>query len=484
MFKSIYTKYIMSFVTLLAVGFIAIAVVITSVITTYSIRSKETLMYRTARVVYTNIDSIMKSSDLSFSNAVSSGGKLLNEVIDQLSLYSESAVIITDSTGNILLLAGGEVSGFDKDYTGKTSIDNMHGASTDYDYSDLSGLLKHRRFNYIYPVNNTSESSDSPSVAGRIILSSPATGLQGMYDQIIKIIIFASLWIFVAAVVAVYFITDRIITPLKSMNAAAKNYSKGDFSSRVQVSGTDEIAELAATFNQMADSLSVLDSTRSNFLSSVSHDLRTPMTSIQGFIDGILDGTIPPEKQSYYLNIVSVEVKRLSRLVSSLLDISRMESGSFKLQKSKFDICEIARIILISFEEKIDEKKINIEFETESDPSEVFADKDAVHQILYNLVDNALKFTNENGVLKIAIKNSGAKHSISVFNTGLGIVKEELPFVFDRFYKADSSRGLDKTGTGLGLYIAKSKIESHGEKITVNSEYGKNCEFVFTLPKA
>ena len=207
------------------------------------------------------------------------------------------------------------------------------------------------------------------------------------------------------------------------------------------------------------------------------------MTSIQGFIEGILDGTIPDDKKEYYLGIVLDEVKRLTRLVNSLLDITRMQSGSVKLSPERFDVCEMARLILISFEEKIDEMKLDVQFNCDDDPSNVFADKDAIHQVLYNIVSNAMKFTPEGGELRIDItkEKPGDKYLVSVFNSGIGMKSEELPYVFDSFYKADSSRGLDKTGTGLGMFIAKSKIEAHGEKIGVESEYEKYCRFWFTL---
>ena len=280
-----------------------------------------------------------------------------------------------------------------------------------------------------------------------------------------------------------YFITNRITTPVKQISKAVRSYAKGNFDVRIPIKSEDEIGELARAFNNMASDLSKLEKTKNTFFSSVSHDLKTPMTSIQGFIEGILDGTIPEEKQSYYLGIVLEEVKRLTRLVNSLLDITRMQSGSVKLSPEKFDVCEMARLILISFEEKIDELKLDVEFNCDDDPSNVFADKDAIHQVLYNIISNALKFTPEGGKLKIDITKEKAneKYIVSVYNSGIGIKEEELPFVFDSFYKADSSRGLDKTGTGLGMFIAKSKIEAHGEKIGVESEYEKYCRFHFTL---
>ncbi len=479
--KSIFTKYIVSFISLLAIGFIAVAFVIISVITSYSIKSKESLMYQTAKIVYTNIDSMMQSENSGFGDAVNNNREYLTLITDELSAYSDSVIFITDSKGTVIFYSDKSSSrALTLDVLG-VNLSSILNKSSDYKYSSLGSVFSEQRINYIYSVNNSSHTKNVE--IGNIILSSSATSMQKMYTRIISITLFASLWIFVAAVIAVYFITKRITTPMKSMSKAAKSYSNGDFTARVQVAGNDETADLARAFNQMAESLSNLNSTKNNFLSSVSHDLRTPMTSIQGFIDGILDGTIPPEKHSYYLGIVSGEVKRLSRLVSSLLDISRMESGSFKLQRVSFDVCETARLILISFEEKIDEKKINIEFETHDDPSVVYADKDAIYQILYNLIDNAIKFTYENGLVRISIKSIGQKYRVSVYNTGLGIKQQELPFVFDRFFKSDSSRGLDKTGTGLGLYIAKSKLEAHGEKIEVSSEYQKDCEFSFTLSK-
>lgn len=221
---------------------------------------------------------------------------------------------------------------------------------------------------------------------------------------------------------------------------------------------------------------------RSTFLANVSHDLRTPMTTISGFIDGILDGAIPPEKQDYYLGIIAQEVRRLSRLVSSLLDISRIQAGDRKFEKADFDICEMARLILLSFEAKIDEKKLDIEFDA-PDALMAYSDKDAVYQVLYNICDNGMKFSREGGKYRIAIREDSDSVAVSVYNEGIGISEEDLPYVFDRFYKSDKSRGLDKTGVGLGLYICKTMIDSLGGKIFVKSEYGKYCEFTVILEK-
>ncbi|MBR6744096.1 MAG: HAMP domain-containing histidine kinase, partial [Clostridia bacterium] len=209
----------------------------------------------------------------------------------------------------------------------------------------------------------------------------------------------------------------------------------------------------------------------------------TPMTSIAGFIDGILEGAIPPEKQSYYLGIIGQEVKRLSRLVNSLLDISRMEAGNRKFEKTPFDICEMARIILLSFESKIDAKHLDVDFDAPEDRLTVFSDKDAINQVLYNICDNAVKFSKDGGKYKITIREEFSKVKVTVFNEGEGIPNEDLPYVFDRFYKSDKSRGLDKTGVGLGLYICKTIMDNLGENISVEGVHGEYCAFTIELTK-
>lgn len=291
-----------------------------------------------------------------------------------------------------------------------------------------------------------------------------------------------TLWVLLAAVIAVYFITERLVHPLKDMTKVVKSFAGGKFSERVVVTGRDEVAELGEAFNNMASSIENLEKMRSSFLASVSHDLRTPMTTISGFIDGITSGAIPPDKHDYYLGVISQEVKRLSRLVSQLLDVSRLESGDRKFNFADFDIAELSRIVLISFEQKIEDKRLEVSFETDEDSMTVHADKDAIHQVMYNLCHNAMKFSREGGRFEIKIKYTHDKKiEVSVFNEGQGISQSKIDMIFDRFYKTDESRGLDKSGVGLGLYISKTIIDAHGEKISVSSVENEYCEFKFTL---
>ena len=480
-FKTIYSKYLVSFIVLLGLGFVTISLIISSVMTNYSVDNKTDLMNQTARMVYAEISTDMSEDNLDFSKTVIKNKTKYYNVFGHLADYSSSCIVLIGNDGTILFKNG--ENGLIKDTKlSENALGQIIQKSGSLRLSNLDGLFENRRFNYIYPVEERSDNGNS-NLLGIILLTSPSSGISQVYEQIIKVLIVASLWVFLAAIIIVYFITDRITTPIKQISKAVDAYTKGKFDVRIPIKSEDEIATLANAFNNMASELQKLEQTKNSFISSVSHDLKTPMTNIQGFIEGIVDGTIPPEKQDYYLGIVLSEVKRLTRLVNSLLDVTRMESGSFKLNPSFFDVCEMSLFILISFEEVINEKKINIEFASDEDSMTVYADKDAVYQVIYNIVGNALKFTPEDGLLKIEIHRikSSEKYEISVYNTGIGIKKEELPFIFDRFYKADSSRGLDKTGTGLGLYIAKTKIEAHGEKIGVESEYGSFCRFYFTL---
>jgi len=268
------------------------------------------------------------------------------------------------------------------------------------------------------------------------------------------------------------------------MSAAAKQFAIGDFSYRVKVRGCDELADLGIAFNDMADALDKTESSRASFVANVSHELKTPMTSIAGFIDGILDGTIPKEKQNYYLGLVSTEVRRLSRLVVAMLNMSKIESGEFQMKPNNYDISDQIIRILLTFEQKIEKKNIEIIGLEDLQPQYIVADPDMIYQVIYNLFDNAVKFTNEDGFIKVTLEDLGSQIRVSIKNSGAGIKAEELSRVFERFYKVDKSRSLDAKGAGLGLYIVKMMVEMHSGRIYAKSEDENTAEFVFTLPKA
>ena len=457
--------------------------VLTLIITSMTIRSENTkkqlIAENTSNYITEYLISEFSSSfiPMDFERFVSLKMGDISTMIDILSKNAEKmTILITNPQGKILVSTDNAFSGMIED-------PRVLGALTEKNesklYTDMGGILDRKYGVMVTPFQYSHANID----AGALIVCYSAGTLNDLAIGTVRTIVLASLWVMIASFVVVYFITEKIVAPIKQMTYATRDFAKGKFDVKTPVVGEDEIAELAVAFNSMADSLAHYEYTRSSFLANVSHDLRTPMTSIAGFIDGILEGAIPPEKQPYYLEIIGQEVKRLSRLVNSLLDISRMEAGNRKFEKTPFDICEMARIILLSFETKIDAKHLDVEFDAPEDRLMVFSDKDAINQVLYNICDNAVKFSKEGGKYKITIKDEGAKVTVRVYNEGEGIPNEDQPYVFDRFYKSDKSRGLDKTGVGLGLYICRTIMDNLGENISVVGTYGEYCEFSVSLTK-
>ena len=300
--------------------------------------------------------------------------------------------------------------------------------------------------------------------------------------KIMQIFLIAALLALVVSFLTVYYLSYRLTRPLREMSQATKHYAEGDFSYKVKVRGNDELAELAQAFNSMAMALSSLESSRRSFVANVSHELKTPMTSIGGFIDGMLDGTIPPESYNHYLQIVSDEVKRLSRLVTGMLNMSKLEAGEMNINATSFDISQDIFKTLLSFEKKINDKNIEIIGLDKMESVTVNADRDMLMQVVYNLIDNAVKFTPDGGYIYIKDFRDSEKVFVSIRNSGAGIEREELPKVFERFYKIDKSRSYDVKGAGLGLYLCKSIVELHGGEIRVDSKVGEYTEFAFWIP--
>lgn len=284
------------------------------------------------------------------------------------------------------------------------------------------------------------------------------------------------------SLVFIYVLSYHLSQPLRQMSNAAKKFAVGDFSARVNVSSQDEVGELALAFNHMADSLTASEGMRRSFIANVSHELKTPMTTIAGFVDGILDGTIPPERHRHYMNIVSMEVKRLSRLVQSMLSLSRIDNGELKLNCREFEMFSVIVNVLAGFEQKISAKNIEIKGLEDFVSLKVNADPDLMHQVIYNLIENAVKFTNENGFISFSAIETKYDITVAIENSGPGIPPEDIRYVFDRFYKTDKSRSVDKKGMGLGLFITKSIMRLHSGYIYVESEPDKYTRFTFKLP--
>ncbi len=485
MFKSVFAKYVTAFMAIITLGFVTLLLIVTSIVSHYSAQAKAEIMEQVVLVMQEQLEQACE--DVA-SDAFSEGLDVDTELeMDRLfSVFTESekdklSVWVADRHGHVI-------------YSNATKDELDPFAEEDYLHNDILvsvwedasylGTVPFEDRNGTMLIRALRVNNQNAEFCGIIAVGSSNVRWGVMVEELSQTVITSALLVLLATLIAVYFITERTVRPLRKMNRAVQDFAKGKFESRVAVRGKDEVAQLAESFNHMANSLENLEKMRSSFVANVSHDLRTPMTTISGFIDGIRDGVIPPEQVDHYLEVVSLEVHRLSRLVASLLDLSRIQAGERKFVMQAFDICEMGRIILISFEQKIEEKRLQVEFDCDGDRMFVSADHDAIYQVFYNLCHNAVKFAREDGLLRIRISSAKDKKvQVSVYNEGQGISEEDLPQVFERFYKSDKSRGLDKSGTGLGLYISKTIIQAHGERIWANSESGKNCEFCFTLTR-
>lgn len=323
------------------------------------------------------------------------------------------------------------------------------------------------------------------NVVGFTICARPISGeLTSYFIKLLTSFLAAAVFALVILTSALFILADKMTKPIRTLANAARSYSSGDFSYRVpEFSEQNEISELIIEFNSMADSLAALENSRRNFVASVSHEFKTPMTTIGGFINGILDGTIPPEKQDYYLNIVSSEVSRLSKMVNAMLNISRIETGNLDLKFERFDVSKKLLSTLLGFEQLISNKNIEVEGLDNLKEVKIPCDPSMIDQVIYNLIDNAVKFTNENGKISIETDEDEEFAYFTITNTGQGIPPEHIKNVFERFYKVDESRSTDVKSTGLGLYLVKTITELHGGKVSVESEPQKYTKFTVKLPK-
>ncbi len=320
---------------------------------------------------------------------------------------------------------------------------------------------------------------------GYVLVTVSMQNLYTLWNTFFVFYLVVALFVLALAIISSFVVTRHQARPLSEMTQIVRRFGLGEYNLRLNENTHDEtVREMAIAFNAMADSIASTEQQRQEFVANISHELKTPMTNIQGFADGILDGTIPPERQPEALRTISDETRRLSRLVRRMLDASRLAvQGENVLCQTQFDIVETYAQVLISLERKITSKGLEVDVQFPDTPTKVWGDQDSITQVCYNLLDNAIKFATPGTVIVLGIAVKGNKAYVSVRDTGETIPKEELPLIFERFHKSDRSRSLDKDGVGLGLYIVKTIMNNHKESITVTSENGVT-EFVFTLTMA
>ncbi len=403
---------------------------------------------------------------------------------------SDSSLFVTDSDGKVIICSD---SAIDTEDESSSNVCERH-KNISFSHDMLAEIAFSGKNGYVYD-GLLSGFADENHLLGAVTLETPGKRLYLIAVQpesaaflpytteFLRIQIFSSLVALLLSFILSVIFSYRMVRPLKKITAATKQYAAGDFSARINTADVyNELTQLVDSVNKMADGLSVLEESRSSFVANVSHELKTPMTVISGFVDGMLDGTISPEESQKYLVIVSDEVKRLSRLVVAMLNMSKIEAGKLSLNTSVFSLREIFIKTIIGFEKLINDKNIDVAGLSSLENVVITADETLITQIIYNLIDNAVKFTENGGVITVSVYEEKKEAVFSVRNTGRGITDNEKELVFDRFYKVDKSRGLDAKSFGMGLYIVKSIIDLHKGTITLETDENKFTEFIVRLP--
>ena len=408
-------------------------------------------------------------------------GEELEALSTKLEIIGESAeayLFFTDNDGRVMIASSPDK--LESLTVPEEMMEKIDASDADYYhvFGTLGGMLDGKSYITVSEMRN-----ENGQPSGYLFLCSSGEQLTQFKQQFWSNFLLSACVMLLCASILTKILMRQLTDPLQKVTDAAQRFGGGDLSVRVEgVDGEGEVADLARTFNKMADNIQSNDNSRGQFMGNIAHELRTPMTTIKGFIDGILDGTIPPEMQNHYLQLVSEETGRLARLIQNMLDLSKLESGEYQVNARMFNIWETLTGVALSAEQRINDGMIDIDGLTMDEKVLVYADPDLIHQVAYNLLDNAIKFTPAGGTIRFGVEKLGPEVEVSIWNSGQGISPEALPYVFQRFYKEDQSRGLHARGAGLGLNICKVLVNLSGGQIRVESQQGEWCRFVFTLP--
>ena len=475
--RSLFRKYLAFGLLILLVSFIALSVMMYIFVNSYWEREKKNNLIDNVTRVSSIVEASSRVGALSYFNSELSEYNIFGLTFSTISQSIDADIFIVDNTGECMYCT----EGTDCVHHNNPMPSYVLAATASGEFFESGSLNGYYDGSY-YTAGVPIFSSDGSSITAFCYASAHSDFVAALPITFMKIFSAAAAITIVIVIIFVASMSYSMVRPLRQMSSAAKKFAVGDFSVRINVKSDDEIGELANAMNYMADSLSSSEGMRRSFIANVSHELKTPMTTIAGFIDGMLDGTIPPERQRHYMNIVSNEVKRLSRLVTSMLSLSRIDNGELKIHPAEFELFSTIISILSGFEMQIRERKYEITGLENLSSVTVYADPDLMYQVIYNLIENAVKFTNEGGTIDFAIEQTRFDISVSITNTGAGIPPEDIRFVFDRFYKTDKSRSMDKKGMGLGLFIAKTIMRLHGGDIYVESRADEFTRFTFRLP--
>lgn len=464
--KTLYLKFILAYAIFGIFGFIIITTFVPNMTTEQLTREKANSLYSEATLIADTYASGLYTNDVSLES--------VKTQLDILSVYLDSTIWIINPSGRMVLSTSLPLNV--DDVIVIESFDPTITAGSYYNVGNFFDSFDEDMLNVIAPI--TSEYK----VKGYVVIHYPMTSIVKSCNNLLTIsYITLGILLFLSLIILLFF-TEIVYIPLRKITYATEQYASGNMHYEFQVDSDDEIGYLAACLNYMASEIARSEDDQKKFVANISHDFRSPLTSIRGYLEAMLDGTIPPELHEKYLQIVLNETDRLTKLTNSLLTLNNLNTKGMLLDRTDFDINQVIRNTAASFEGTCRKKTIAIELMLTGNVMYVNADMGKIQQVLYNLLDNAIKFSHHDSVIRIETSEKKHKLFVSVKDSGIGIPKDDLKLIWERFYKSDLSRGKDKKGTGLGLSIVKEIIASHGEHINVISTEGVGTEFIFSLP--
>lgn len=466
--KTIYLKFVLAYFIFGVFGFIIITTFVPNMTQEHLVREKAENLYYEATLIANTYASGLYTNETSL--------ETVKTQLDSLAVYLGSTIRIINPSGRLVLETNTPINveevvvinDFDPTVTGGSY----------YIIGDFFGNFESHVLTVFAPITSNYK------VKGYVVIHCSMADIKESCNSLLNISYITLVILFLLSLIILIFFTEIVYIPLRKITRATEEYASGNMHYEFQVDSEDEIGYLAACLNFMASEIARSGDDQKKFVANISHDFRSPLTSIRGYLEAMLDGTIPVEMHEKYLNIVLNETERLTKLTNSLLTLNNLNTKGMLLERTDFDVNQIIRNTAASFEGTCRKKTLAIEMILTGDVMYVNADMGKIQQVLYNLMDNAIKFSHHNSVIKIETSEKKNKLFVSVKDTGIGIPKEDLKLIWDRFYKSDLSRGKDKKGTGLGLSIVKEIISAHGEHINVISTQGVGSEFIFSLPRA
>lgn len=466
--KTLYLKLLLAYLIFGLFGFVVVATFVSNMTLDHLKKEKADSLYREATLVANTYAADLYNNEATLES--------VKDQLDALDTYMNATIWIINPSGRMILDSSAPfnveteivIENFDPTVT----------AGSYYTVGNFFNTFEENVLSVFAPITTDYR------VKGYVVIHCAMSTIEAEANSLLNISYLMLVILFLLSLIILIFFTEIVYIPLRKITEATEQYASGNMHYEFSVESEDEMGYLAASLSYMANEIARSEDDQKKFVANVSHDFRSPLTSIRGYLEAMIDGTIPPEMYDKYLNIVLNETDRLTKLTNSLLTLNNLNTNGMMLNKTDFDINRTIRNVAASFEGTCRQKMIAIELVLTGDEMYVVADMDKIQQVLYNLLDNAIKFSHHNSIIKMETTEKRNKIFVSVKDSGIGIPKDDLKLIWDRFYKSDLSRGKDKKGTGLGLSITKEIIQAHGEHINVISTEGVGTEFIFSLPKS